>query len=100
MAKTSLSIVHYVVFFQKYTGFIRASLITSLSERISNCKRRLSLSMAEAAEAAAASQHWRIDARALSWMLDQLDEEREVEKFVAGIARFVRSRKVDDPMGT
>ena len=56
--------------------------------------------MAEAAEAAASSQHWRIYARALSWMLDRLDEEREVEKFVAGIARFVRSRKVDDPMGT
>ena len=55
--------------------------------------------MAKAAESAAVTEHWSIDARALSWTLDQSDEESEVEKFVAGIAGFVRSRKVDDPMG-
>ena len=99
MAKISLSAVHYVVSLQKHTGFIQADSIASLTKRILDCKKRLSLSMAKAAEAAADRQHWSIDARALSWTLDQSDEESEVEKFVAGLARFVRSRKVDDPMG-
>ena len=99
MAKTSLSAVHYVVSLQKHMGFIRAGSIASLSKRISNCKKCLSLSMAKATKEAADRQHWNIDAWALSWTLDQSDEESEVEKFISRIARFVHSKKVDDPMG-
>jgi len=99
-AKTLLSAAHRIGhFLQKHTSFIRADSISSLSTRISECKKRLSVSMAGAAENAAENQHWGIDARALSWTLDKSDEESELEKFVAGIPRFMRSKKVEDPMG-
>lgn len=99
-AKALLSAAHYIVhFFKKYTSFIREDCITSLSTRISEYKEHLSVSMTRAAEKAAKNQHWSIDARALSWTLDKSDEESELEKFVAEIPRFTRSRKVEDPMG-
>ncbi|KAI9443793.1 hypothetical protein H4582DRAFT_1916696 [Lactarius indigo] len=72
--------------------------ISSLSNRILECKRRLSVSMDKAAEETADNQHWTIDARALSWTLDKSDEESELEKFIAGIPKFTRSKAVKDPM--
>jgi hypothetical protein len=99
IAKTVLSAAYHIVSFQKRTGFIRADSITSLSKKITAYKKRLSKSMYKAAEDAAERQDDSIDARALSWTLDQSDEESELEKFIAGIAKFTRTRKMEDPMG-
>lgn len=98
MARIVLSAVSQIVSLQKHTGFIRTNKITSLIDRISKCKNRLSVSMARAYEAAADKQHWSIDARALTWTLDQSDEESELEKFVAAMARFSQSVRVEYPM--
>ena len=94
--KTLLS---YIVSLLKRTGSIRKDNISSLYTRILKWKRRLSVTMAKAAEVTAANQDWSIDARALSWTLDRSDEESELEKFIAGIPRFMRSKAVDDPLG-
>jgi hypothetical protein len=98
IARIVLSAVWHIVSFQKRTGLMQAGNITALTERISECKKRLSRTMAKVAEAAAEVQDWRIDARALSWTLDQSDEESELEKFVAGLSRFARSKRVKNPM--
>jgi hypothetical protein len=100
MARIVLSAAWYIVSLQKHTGFIRADSIIALTKKISEWKKRLSRSMTQAAEDAAGEQRrWRIDARALSWTLDQSDEESELEKFIAGIARFALSQEVEDPIG-
>jgi hypothetical protein len=99
MAKALLSAAHHIVSLQKHTGFIRNDYISSLSARIMKCKKRLSLSMVKAAEDAAQKQDWSIDARALKWTLGKSDEESGLEKFVAGISKFARSRAVEDPLG-
>jgi hypothetical protein len=98
MARIVLSAAWYIVSLQKHTGFIRADSITALTKKISEWKKRLYRSMTQAAEDAADEQDWRIDARALSWTLDQSDEESELEKFIAGIARFAQSKKVKNPI--
>ncbi|KAH9166550.1 hypothetical protein EDB89DRAFT_2232827 [Lactarius sanguifluus] len=94
-ARIFLSAFHYIV---QHTRFIRADSISSLTTRILECKKRLSVSMVKAAEDTADKQHWSIDARALSWTLDKSDEESELEKFIAGVPKFTRSTKVKDPM--
>ncbi|KAH9030764.1 hypothetical protein EDB85DRAFT_1402900 [Lactarius pseudohatsudake] len=100
IAKTLLSAAHHIGHsLQKYTGFVRADSISSLSTKILEYKKRLSVSMDKAAEDTADKQHWSIDARALSWTLNKSDEESELEKFIAGIPRFTRSKAVEDPMG-
>ncbi|KAI9453858.1 hypothetical protein BJY52DRAFT_1287207 [Lactarius psammicola] len=96
VAKALLTVIHFIV---QHTNFIWTDSISSLSTRISECQKRLSLTMAGAAEAAVRNQHWSIDARALSWTLDKSDEESELEKFAAGIPKFMRSKKVEDPVG-
>jgi hypothetical protein len=99
MARIVLSAAWYIVSLQKHTGFFQADSITALTKTISECKKRLYRSMTQAAEDAADEQRrWRIDARALSWTLDQSDEESELEKFIAGIARFAQSKKVKNPI--
>ncbi|KAI9443791.1 hypothetical protein H4582DRAFT_1916694 [Lactarius indigo] len=98
-AQASLSTAHHIGHsLQKYTGIIRADAISSLSTKILEYKKRLSVSMDKAAEETADNQHWTIDARALSWTLDKSDEESELEKFIAGIPKFTRSKVVKDPM--
>ncbi|KAH8981298.1 hypothetical protein EDB86DRAFT_2976846, partial [Lactarius hatsudake] len=95
IARNFLTAFHYIV---QHMGFIRADSISSLTARILECKRCLSVSMEKAAEDTADKQHWSIDARALSWTLDKSDEESELEKFIAGVPKFTRSTKVKDPM--
>lgn len=56
----------------------------------------LSQDMTEAANAAAARANNLLDAQALGWTLDQLDEEGELVKFAAGIPGFAHSTEVKD----
>ena len=59
-------------------------------------RKLLSLDMTEAAHVAAARANSQLDARALGWTLDQLDEEGELVKFAAGIPGFFCSTKVGE----
>jgi hypothetical protein len=54
--------------------------------------------MTEAAHAAAARADSQLDAQALGWTLDQLDEEGELVKFAAGIPGFSLSTEVKEPV--
>jgi hypothetical protein len=53
--------------------------------------------MTEAAHATAARANSLLDAQALGWTLDQLDEEGELVKFAAGIPGFSHSTEVKGP---
>lgn len=65
----------------------------SLREKVPS--RRFSRDMTEAAHDAAKRAKNQLDARALGWTLDQLDEEGELVKFAAGIPGFSLSTKVE-----
>jgi hypothetical protein len=52
--------------------------------------------MVTAAHDAAANSSWEIDARALGWTLDKLDEPRQLIPFAAGIPGFSCSYQVKD----
>ena len=56
----------------------------------------LSQDMTEAAHAEAARANSLLDAQALGWTLDRLDEEGELVKFAAGIPGFAHSTEVKD----
>ncbi|KAI0302899.1 hypothetical protein B0F90DRAFT_1713364 [Multifurca ochricompacta] len=85
------------IFLHKYSRPFAGSYFRSLTTKISSYKERLSEDMTSAAQKAARDEDWHIDARALSWTLDKLDEEREFEQFVAGIPAFMRSLEVQEP---
>ena len=53
--------------------------------------------MARHFEASAKKQNWMIDARALAWTLDSIDEDHEMEQFAAGISGFFVSKAVEQP---
>ncbi|KAI0301073.1 hypothetical protein B0F90DRAFT_1817351 [Multifurca ochricompacta] len=48
-------------------------------------------------EASAKKQHWIIDARALTWTLDFLDLNHELEQFTVGIPGLFLSKAVEQP---
>lgn len=50
-------------------------------------------------EASAKRQNWTMDARALAWTLDALDEDHDLEQFAAGIPGLFVSKAVEQPAG-
>ncbi|KAH9983423.1 hypothetical protein BJV74DRAFT_797411 [Russula compacta] len=78
------------------TGSARKSAKSPLHGKLESYKTRLSKSMTKAANDAAMHSDSQMDARALGWTLDRLDEESELEEFAAGIPGFARSLEVKD----
>ena len=60
---------------------------------------KLEQSMVRHFEASAKRQNWTMDARALAWTLDALDEDHELEQFAAGIPGLFVSKAVEQPAG-
>ncbi len=60
---------------------------------------KLEQSMALHFKASAKRQNWTMDARALAWTLDALDEDHELEQFAAGIPGLFVSKAVEQPVG-
>lgn len=60
---------------------------------------KLEQSMVRHFEASAKKQNWTMDARALAWTLDALDEDHELEQFAAGIPGLFVSGAVEQPVG-
>jgi len=58
---------------------------------------KLEQSMVRQFEASATRQDWTVDARALAWTLDALDEDHELEQFAAGIPGLFVSKAVEQP---
>ena len=99
MALGLLNTVNYVVnSVWRCTGSARKSPQSPLHGKLAPYKKRLSKPMTQAAYDAALKSDGQIDAQALGWTLDRLDEESELEQFAAGIPGFVRSLEVKDAM--
>ncbi|KAI0264340.1 hypothetical protein BC834DRAFT_970694 [Gloeopeniophorella convolvens] len=64
---------------------------------LATCQRRLRLGMVKEAEEVAMGLSSDIDSRALAWTYDSLDEDHELEQFLAGIPDFFRSTSVEKP---
>ena len=79
-------------------SFKKQETMTSRHKRIEEREKRLSMTLSKAVEDAAKKQDESIYARALSWTLDQSQEENELEKVISGIPKFAHSIKVKDPM--
>jgi hypothetical protein len=101
--KTALAVVNTVYrvmdLLGKYSNFVynrKHRTMPSLCEKVP--PRRFSRDMTEAAHDAAKRAKNQLDARALGWTLDQLDEEGELVKFAAGIPGFSRSTRVEGAM--
>ena len=60
---------------------------------------KLGQSMVSHFEASAKRQHWKVDAWALAWTLDTLDEDHELEQFAAGIPGLFVSKAMEQPAG-
>ncbi|KAI0297591.1 hypothetical protein B0F90DRAFT_1938659 [Multifurca ochricompacta] len=58
---------------------------------------RLSYGIGKTAESAAFNLSSRIDGRALTWILESLDEDHELERFFNGILGFFKSAVVKNP---
>ena len=94
--KTALAVVNTVdrtiEFLGKFSSFWT---MPSLDEKVLSYKKLFFQDMTEAAHEAAKRANNELDARALGWTLDQLDEEGELVKFAAGILAFSRSTRVE-----
>jgi hypothetical protein len=85
-------------FLGKYPSFVccrKCWAVPSLREKVRSYKKLFAQDMTEAAHDAAKRAKYQLDARALGWTLDQLDEEGELVKFAAGIPGFSRSTRVE-----
>ena len=95
--KTALAVVNTVVrimdFLGKYSS--KCWTMSSLREKVLSYKKLFSQDWTEAAHDAAKRAKNQLDARALGWTLDQLDEEGELVKFAAGIPGFSRSTRIE-----
>ena len=45
----------------------------------------------------ASARSWTLNARSVSWLLDSLTKEEEIERFLIGIPGFYKSTQVEDP---
>jgi hypothetical protein len=91
-----LNVVEYIAnTLWKYSGRTWRRPTSPLYDIVSPYKAHFSEDMTTATQDAALGSKWEIDARALGWTLNRLDEEGELVQFAAGIPRFSRS-KVED----
>jgi len=87
---------HYIV--DHVVAFFRTAFVWNRKAKASKVKTREFKNMTRAAHDAAADSSWEIDARALGWTLDKLDEPMELMQFAAGIPGFSTSYQVKDPV--
>jgi hypothetical protein len=94
--KTALAVVNTVDRIMDFLGKCSSSwTMPSLREKLLSYKKLFAQGMTAAAHDAAKRATNQLDARALGWTLDQLDEEGELVKFAAGIPGFSRSTRVE-----
>ena len=62
-------------------------------------RRRRRQGMTKAAEESARTHSRELDGRALLWTFKTLNEDQELERFVAGIPSFCSSKVIEDPLG-
>jgi hypothetical protein len=98
MTAALLYVLDRVVTFLCGYSNVAKGCATPLRNKVVEYRKCLSRDMTGAANDAALKLDGNIDARALGWTLDRLDEEGELLQFAAGIPGFSRSTEVKDPV--
>ena len=83
-----------IKFVYEHTGLIAWKLYGRVIYKLDDHSRRLAQGFARSHEAIALRQPTKMDSRAMSWTLDALDEDRELEELVAAIPGYYRSTTV------
>ena len=94
----SLDLMRRVVkFIYEHTGVVGWTLYGHVLFKLDDHSRRFRQGLLRSREAIALRQPTEMDSRALSWTLDALDEDHELEQFVAAIPGYYRSTTVRPP---
>ena len=86
-----------VKFIYEHTGIVVWKLYGRILFKLDDHSRRFRQGLSRSREAIALSQPTEMDSRALSWAIDALDEDHELEEFVAAIPGYYRSTTVKPP---
>jgi hypothetical protein len=87
-----------VRFIFEHTGWVAWKLYGRLILLMEDHSKRLAQGFSRSREAIALAQPTEMDARALGWTLDALDEDHELEQLVAAIPGYYRSSTVRPPV--
>jgi Family of unknown function (DUF6535) len=87
----------FVKFVYEHTGVVVWKLYGRILFKLDDHSRRLRQGLSRSRETIALRQPTEMDSRALSWTLDALDEDHELEQFVAAIPGYYRSTTVSPP---
>ncbi len=87
-----------VRFIYEHTGWVAWKLYGRLIFLLDDHSRRLAQGFSRSREAIALGQPTEMDARALGWTLDALDEDHELEQLVVAIPGYYRSSTVRPPV--
>ncbi|KAH9957134.1 hypothetical protein BC827DRAFT_1157447 [Russula dissimulans] len=94
----SLDLTRRIVkFIYQHTGLVVWKLYGRVIFKLGEHSRRLAQGLSRSREATALKQPAEMDSRALSWALDVLDEDHDLEEFVAAIPGYYRSTTVQPP---
>ena len=80
-----------------YTGMVSWKLYGRIIFKFDDHSKRFAQGYSRSRETIALRQPTEMDARALAWTLDALDEDHELEQFVAAIPGYYRSSVVKPP---
>ncbi|KAI0294089.1 hypothetical protein B0F90DRAFT_1758947 [Multifurca ochricompacta] len=86
-----------VKFIYEHTGVVAWKVYGRIIFMLGDHSRRISQGLSRSCEAIALGQSTEMDARALAWTLDALDEDHELEQFLAAIPGYYRSTTVRPP---
>lgn len=87
----------FVKFMYEHTGVVVWKLYGRILFKLDDHSRRFRQGLPRSRETIALRQPTEMDSRALSWTLDALDEDHELEQFVAAIPGYYRSTTVSPP---
>ncbi len=100
MLLISLDLMRRVVkFIYEHTGFVVWKLYGRVLYKLDDHSRRFRQGLSRSREATALRQPTEMDSPALSWTLDALGEDHELEQFVAAIPGYYRSTTIQPPRG-
>ena len=83
---------HLLAGFSEAIGFATWRTQEDIKIISDRSKRYLKRGIGQTLEDTARGRPWGMDARALAWTLDTLDEDHELEQFMAGIPEFYQSK--------
>lgn len=83
---------HLLARFSEAVGFATWRTQEDIKTLCDRSQRYLKRGVGQTLEDTARGRPWGMDARALAWTLDTLDEDHELEQFMAGVPEFYQSK--------